>query len=490
MDWVDIRQDREKLKELLNEHGARGLAREVGVSHVTVLNHKKKNNIIYDNESAEYIFDGEAPKDKPEKIGEKQGQEEREVRKEDFGDYWLIYSQSRETPLKVEKEKYKNIRRDYCDEFGSNYLNISQITRKHDITRKDFTLLKSAFNFVHNDVRYTDEEIINNDMEDLVNNTLEQQKNQYIKKVQQEEIKQLRKEVNNYRRKEYFTDQINDYIEAFFESYDHKLPKVNIKLTNSKKALEVNIPDVHLARLCWEAEVEENYDRKKAKKIFLWTIENILSKSNHMEFEKIIFPIGSDFTNFDNLEGKTTKGTLQNNDSRWQKMITTAEELLITAIQRLRKVAPVDGFLIPGNHDFTTSFHVVRYLEGYFKDAANVSIDAGPKTRKYRKYGVNLIGYMHGDEVNKKQLYGLMQNEVPDLWSDTYYREWHLGHMHSREEEELSGVVVRRIPSIAAKSSWEYNKGFGSLPGSKGYVWNKKDGLDYIIPIDRFVRGK
>lgn len=477
MDWIDIREDGERLKELLNEHGARGLAREVGVSHVTVLNYKKKHNITYDDNIAEYRFaDGE-------KIGEVEGEEERKPQKIEQDDYWIVKSGDRE--FKIHKEKYKDIRRDYCDEFGSNYLNISQITRKHNISRKNFVLLKNAFNFTHNDVRYTDEEFQEKSQEEMINETLEQQKNQYIKKVKQKEIKQLRKEVNKYRKKEYYLKQINDFVEAFFEDYDRELPKAKIEQIESDYALEVNIPDLHLARLCWKAEVEENYDRSKAKVIFINTIEKMLAKTSHLQFEKILFPIGNDLTNFDNIDGETTRGTFQDNDSRWQKMINTAEELLITAIERLREIAPIDAFLIPGNHDFTTSYHVVRYLNGYYRNEDNVSIDDSPKTRKYRKFGINAIGFMHGDKVNKKQLYGLMQNEKPQLWADTKYREWHLGHTHQRKEEERAGVIVRRVPSIAAKSSWEYNKGFNSLAGSRGFVWNKQDGLEYIVPIDR-----
>ena len=477
MDWIDIKDNPQQLKELLNEKGARGLAREVGVSHVTVLNYKKKHNIKYDDDTAKYIF--------AEVTGEVEGEEEREVKKEDIGEYWLIHSQNRYEPLEIKKEKYRQIRRDYCDEFGSNYLNISQITRKHNISRKDFTLLKSAFNFTHNDVRYTDEEMKNNEMDELVDRTLEEQKNQYIKKVKQKEIKQLRKEVNKYRKKEYYIEQVNDFVGAFFEDFEGNLPETKITTTESNYALEINIPDLHLARLCWNVEVEENYDRNKAKEIFLRTIDKMLEKTSHLEFEKIIFPIGNDLTNFDNIDGETTHGTFQDNDSRWQKMINTAEELLVTAIDKLRRITKVDALLVQGNHDFVTSYHVVRYLKGYYRNDDNVNIDDSPKTRKYRKFGVNLIGYMHGDKVNKKQLYGVMQNEVPQLWADTKYREWHLGHEHQRNEEERAGIVVRKVPSIAAKSSWEYNKGFNSLPGSRGFVYSKGKGLEYIVPIDR-----
>ncbi len=489
MDWIDIREKPEKLKELLNKHGARGLAREVGVSHPTILKYKNRHGIEYNHEKAEYSFQNEPVQDQekePKKAGEKVGEEERKPQKIDNGDYWIIKSGDRE--IKITKEKYKAIRRDYCDEFGSNYLNISQITRKHNISRKNFILLKTAFNFVHNDVRYTDEEMQNNNMEKLVNQTLEQQKNQYIKKVKQKEIKQLRREVNKYRKKEYYIEQINDFVEAFFDNYDCEIPEAERREINSDYALEINIPDLHLARLCWEAEVEENYDRKKAKEIFLNTIDQILQKSNHLEFEKILLPIGNDLTNFDNIEGETTKGTFQDNDSRWQKMINTAEELLVTAIEKLRGIAPIDAFFVPGNHDFTTSYHIVRYLSGYYRKEQNVSVDHSPQIRKYRKFGINLIGYMHGDKVNKKQLYGLMQNEVPKQWADTQYREWHLGHEHQRQQEERNGVVVRKVPSIAAKSSWEFNKGYSSLPGSKGYVLSKEEGLNYIIPVDRFVK--
>ena len=77
-----------------------------------------------------------------------------------------------------------------------------------------------------------------------------------------------------------------------------------------------------------------------------------------------------------------------------------------------------------------------------------------------------------------------MHNEVPELWGKSKYREFHVGHTHKVQTEEKNGVIVRTIPSIATKSSWEYNKAYTSIKGAKGFVWNKKEGLYSIIPIN------
>src|SRR6056297_638221 len=445
MDWEQLKNDIPRMRELADEYGIRGLAEKVGVSHPAILYHLNKN-------SAEKI---------------------------DEGDYWHIRVDNRE--YKLSKDMLKQIRRDYC---GSG-LTKKETCAKNNLTYNKFDAIKNVFDLTHSEPEFTDEEMAENDPEELAELSLLREKDKYFEYLQGKKVKKLEKQLKEYWQKDHYFHKADEAAKEFWNNYQGDIPDFEVQEVNDEFVLEINIPDLHLARLCWKAEVGENYDRKKAVKRFLEIIHKILQRVN-VKIDKIIFPLGHDLTNFDNIEGETTKGTFQDNDSRWQKMIITAQELAVSAIELMKQHADIiDVLLVAGNHDLTTSFHIIRYLKGYYRNDDRVEIDDSPMLRKYRKIGVNLIGFSHGDKEGKN-IYDIMHNEVPELWGKTKYREFHLGHIHTREVREKNGVIFRWIPSAAAKSSWEYNKGFTSMAGSRGYLWHREEGLYNTIPIDLF----
>ena len=42
--------------------------------------------------------------------------------------------------------------------------------------------------------------------------------------------------------------------------------------------------------------------------------------------------------------------------------------------------------------------------------------------------------FTHGSEEKRDSLPMLMANERKELWAETKFREWHLGHMHRKKE--------------------------------------------------------
>jgi len=179
-------------------------------------------------------------------------------------------------------------------------------------------------------------------------------------------------------------------------------------------------------------------------------------------------------------DGATTKGTPQDNDSRWAKMFLKGRELLITAVDLLSQIAPVKVFQIPGNHDYVTSWYAVVCLHDWFRNDENVTVDISPQSRKYVEFGKCLIGFTHGDK-EKKRIFGNMQVEVPEAWGRTLYREWHTGHLHHEVVKEEHGVKVRSLSSVTATDAWHYVSGYvGALAVSQSFVWDKEKGLREI----------
>ncbi|MDD4089690.1 MAG: hypothetical protein PHP29_08370 [Tissierellia bacterium] len=275
-------------------------------------------------------------------------------------------------------------------------------------------------------------------------------------------------------------EEIKEHFETFTNNYKPREVE-NLTINNSGKMLEIPIMDLHLGKLSWNLETGENYDYKIAEQRFFHAIDDIIQKTKGYQFEKILFPIGNDFVNFDNIDGNTTGGTKQDNDLRWQKVYLKAMEILVKAIETLSTIAPVEVFYIGGNHDKTTSFYLTCYLSGFFHKNDKVTVDLSPNIRKYIEFGKVLIGYTHGN-LEKKRIGGIMQVEAREAWGRTVFHEFHLGHLHSEQTKEENGIIIRNISSITSGDAWHHESGYvGAIRKAQAFIWDKEYGLEGII---------
>lgn len=406
-----------------------------------------------------------------------EGQEEYTPTVEDFGDHYIVTSFKRS--IKVSKQTLREIKQLYCD---VNPLTINQICRKLNIQRRDFYLIKTAFNITHDDVPYIDEDL-DSPIEHLVNDTLERRKEKYFTMLQLEEVKRLRAEINKYRAKEYYIELIHDIVTEFFEDFTprYKGPVIPPRFVENGYMLEVPIVDLHLGKLAWAGETGNNYDHKIAEECFMYIINDTVSRVRDRNIEKILFPVGNDFFNFDTIEGATTAGTLQNNDLRWQKLFTKGLELLIRGIDILSTIAPVHVINVPGNHDKMTSYYAVVCLSCWYKDSQHVYVDTSPLSRKYVEFGKCLIGYTHLDK-EKKRIEGNMQYEAAEAWGRTLFREWHGAHLHSEHVKEVNGIKIRNLSAVTGTDAWHYENGYvGALRTHQSFLWDKERGLSEIL---------
>lgn len=455
INWDDLKENKEEFLDLVDEYGVRGLAREIGdVSHSTISRWKNKFVEGHEERKPDTSYDPDL-------------------------DRWTISAKSSGRSFSIANEKYKKIRRNYS---SKNYLTINELCRKYELPRWKFMLLKSAFGFTHDDVPYTDKEMMEKDTDELVEEELQRRKEQYFQKLQQKEIDSALKELENYREDEYYLEKIDNLIKNHLNPSETLDFSGDLSYNNNRELmLEIPIVDLHLDKLSWEPETNNEYNSDIAKERFISVINDVLERTEDKEFEKVLFPIGNDFFHYDDIEGHTTFGTKQTIGGRWQKMFIDGVELLVAAIKQLANTCPtVDVFLVPGNHDKQTSFYALMYLSAYFNNTTTVEVDISPKTRKYRKFGSNLLGFTHMDK-EKKRIFGNMQVEVPKLWGETKYREWHGGHLHSEQVEEKNGVIVRNLSSVTANDDWHYEKGYLSQPKSQSFIWHKEKGLQNIL---------
>lgn len=176
-------------------------------------------------------------KDKTEKkcVGVKEGKEEKKPSVNDNGDYYIVTFMNRK--IIITKDKLREIKILYCE----NKLTINQICRRLEIPRRDFYIIKTAFNITHDDVPYIDEDIINADPEELAARTLERQKERYFIKLQEKEITSMRHELEKYRAKDYFYNKVVREVSIPIAPMNIIVPKIEGNVTEA----QLNFADWH-----------------------------------------------------------------------------------------------------------------------------------------------------------------------------------------------------------------------------------------------------
>lgn len=247
----------------------------------------------------------------------------------------------------------------------------------------------------------------------------------------------------------------------------------------------VSIADLHLGKLAWHKECGANYDYKICRERYFYIINKAITYLKKVKnLEKVIFFWSQDFFHYDNLKITTTAGTPQDTDVRWQKLYQTGCEMLVSGLELLRDElnVPVETFYTRSNHDTQVSFYAIEYLYAWFHNDDRVAVDISPMGRKYVEYGINLMGFGHGDE-EKKRIGQLMQVEEKEAWGRTYNHEWFLGHFHKQMVNDEGGVVTRYLASPTETDAWHYTEGFvGALKQAQVFVRNKYEG-----PTDEHV---
>jgi hypothetical protein len=269
------------------------------------------------------------------------------------------------------------------------------------------------------------------------------------------------------------------------EAASPRTPRLRLKRRRGqpRRALEPCIMDPHRGLRSFPPAADHEWTPELCDQLVMDAIENILALAEpYAPFEQIFLPIGNDFFHVDGVFHTTTQGTAQPEADSWHHTFIGGEQLAINIVDRLAEVAPVEVYEIPGNHSRQTDFALGRILRAWYRNNRNVSVFADGSPYKFKRYGVNLIGYEHGHSINASRLPALMANERPQDWAETQYREWHLGDQHRKGSAkpsmfEESGVAVEYLPALTGGNEWHRLKGFNHQQrGAMGFVWDYEEG--------------
>jgi hypothetical protein len=276
-------------------------------------------------------------------------------------------------------------------------------------------------------------------------------------------------------------DDMKEELISEMKSHAPKYPKVKRNKIKDGHLLVVDPADIHLGKLALAEEVGEDYNVAKAKQRCLDGVDGLLEKASGFPVEMIHLIIGNDILHTDGTTHRTTKGTEVDGDTLWWKAFREAKDLYVQIIEKLIPIAPVTVIYCPSNHDLVAGFFLADTLASWFSKS-DVKFFIEPSHRKYFDYGLNMLGYDHGDGAKDKDAKDLMADEEPQMWGRTKFRYVYKHHLHHkkklvwRDGEDHIGITVEYLRSPSPADGWHQKKGFVSQKAVEAFIHHRTNG--------------
>jgi hypothetical protein len=275
-------------------------------------------------------------------------------------------------------------------------------------------------------------------------------------------------------------------LEALAPAYPRVLQVQEVRIKQPILA-ELSIFDAHFGKLAWSPESGQDYDLKICQQRYKMAAHDLLERCKLHQPERILYVVGNDFFHTDH-KGLTTNGTPQDCDGRWQKAFRVGVDCCIRTAEEAAHIAPVEILVVPGNHDREKAFCLGEVLAARFHNSQRILVTNTPDLYQYFRWGKVLLGFVHGDNHGSDKRRGLlpqtMATDRPVDWSETVWREWHLGHFHSETEdvwkyrttEHVRNVAVRVLPSLSSTDAWHRQQDYCSVLAAELHLYHRDKG--------------
>lgn len=210
--------------------------------------------------------------------------------------------------------------------------------------------------------------------------------------------------------------------------------------------------------------------------------EIVSRATGNYNLDQIVYIVGSDEFNSE-WTGLTTKGTPQQNILTYQEAFQRICQHEVDMINDLLQSAKdVDIVFIPGNHDEFVGWHLINWLESYFRLEPRLHFQSMVDNTKYFQYGTTAVMLNHGDDMKPKDLAAKFPIGFKDYWSDCDHYYAFTGDKHTENVVELGGIKIHRISQLStSKGKWDDKKGFENRAEMTAFLFKDTGGLSDII---------
>lgn len=402
MSWDQIKNNPAKLQELVDKYGVRGLAREVGVSHPTVLNYMQRHGLT-------------------KTTIEKQGSEEAKPRYEKTEAGYVVYYGKHK--VEISESKLEELLSLYC----VAHLTLNQVAVKTGFTRREVYAIKTAFAITKDSMPFTPDQIDRHTPEELAEKIRIKKLQYALQRYDTNKYADIERRVKEMDKANYWYSELCKRVNKI----QPKPYKLNPKLQSEEAVYVAYIADVHAG-----LEVDSYFNT--------YNIDIM-----HQRFNTLANEIAA------NCDGKiylcdlgdTVHGIIHGSTQKYSTWVTHATTEVIKAYEQLFVTLLELGYevyfaKVNGNHESIEKTKTDRteeesfgnfiydMLKWKYSDQGNLHfID---KVKGLNATIVPLFNYstllIHGDNGSLKAL-----EEAKVLFQSFNVKEINAGHIHQRQ---------------------------------------------------------
>lgn len=267
-----------------------------------------------------------------------------------------------------------------------------------------------------------------------------------------------------------------------FKQHSPKYPKIKRSDKKDGHLLVIDIADLHINKYATTELTGAEYNSKLAVERAITGTKGLLNKARGFDIDRIVFVIGNDVLNTDNLAKQTTRGTPQDTDVSWFEAFQIAYKCYVECIELCLAVADVDVIHCPSNHDFMSGCFLAETVQAHFRKSNNITFDTSPAYRKYYKYFSNLLELEHGDKGKAMDLPLLVAQNKPKMWAETKFRYGYLHHVHHSDKKQFQsskdyiGFNVTYLRSPSSADIWHADSSYLNMVAVEGFIHSKENG--------------
>lgn len=237
-------------------------------------------------------------------------------------------------------------------------------------------------------------------------------------------------------------------------------------------------PDAHMGLYVWKDEADENWDLKKAARVYQDGFASLVAMTPASRTAVLL--VGGDQTHADNRDNRTERsGHSLDVDGRYERVLYVTCELDAAFIFLLLQTHDqVIVRILKGNHDPHVAIAVTYFLLALFKDEPRVVIDVSPSLFWVYQHGAVMLAATHGHEARPQQMPAIMAARWPQIWGATRFRYGHTFHVHHKSKflHEDGGAIIETHHSPAPQDAWNYGQGFTSGRSLSSIVYHREFG--------------
>jgi hypothetical protein len=274
--------------------------------------------------------------------------------------------------------------------------------------------------------------------------------------------------------------------EAAFANFTPLAPSIAPPVHSDDDRLTVYIlADWHLGLFAYGAETGgPDWDLAIARRVLTETMLEVIETSPPSS-RAIVLGLG-DLLHADNARNQTDRsGNSLDVDTRYTKTCDTLSDLVAEMTEAVAaKHDQIDVIAKHGNHDEHSTVGLRQGLRMYWRNEDRVTVDTSPNPYYYHRFGVNLIGGVHGDKTKPKELPLILANSRPEDWAVSTTRHFHAGHIHHDTLVEMGGVHVYTHRAPVAQDAYHAAKGYLSGRSMRSFTYHVEKGFRLMTEVE------